>query len=62
MKFISNISKIVTTALLGHLIPFISACSLIYDDQIQIKLLEYVRTTMLFSNKNVNPDLISWNR
>ncbi|KAI8604789.1 pachytene checkpoint protein 2 [Dissophora ornata] len=36
--------------------------SLIYDDQIQTKLLEYVRTAILFSNKNVNPDLISWNR
>ncbi|KAF9996554.1 Pachytene checkpoint protein 2, partial [Entomortierella chlamydospora] len=36
--------------------------SLIFEDQLQVKLLEYVRTTMLFSDKNVNPDLISWNR
>lgn len=37
-------------------------CSLIFDDQVQIKLLEYVYTTFLFSDKNVNPDLVSWNR
>ncbi|KAG0069071.1 Pachytene checkpoint protein 2, partial [Podila epicladia] len=35
---------------------------LIFDDQVQIKLLEYVYTTFLFSDKNVNPDLVSWNR
>ncbi|KAF9344072.1 Pachytene checkpoint protein 2, partial [Mortierella sp. AD094] len=35
--------------------------SLIFEDHLQVKLLEYVRTTMLFSDKNVNPDLISWN-
>ncbi|KAF9109417.1 Pachytene checkpoint protein 2 [Mortierella sp. AM989] len=36
--------------------------SLEFDGQLQTKLLEYVRTTILFSDKNVNPDLISWNR
>ncbi|KAI9238823.1 MAG: thyroid hormone receptor interactor 13 [Podila humilis] len=36
--------------------------NLIFDDQVQIKLLEYVYTTFLFSDKNVNPDLVSWNR
>ncbi|KAF8958741.1 Pachytene checkpoint protein 2 [Entomortierella lignicola] len=36
--------------------------SLIFEDRLQVKLLEYVRTTILFSDKNVNPDLISWNR
>ncbi|KAG0039647.1 Pachytene checkpoint protein 2 [Podila clonocystis] len=35
--------------------------NLIFDDQVQIKLLEYVYTTFLFSDKNVNPDLVSWN-
>ncbi|KAG0352591.1 Pachytene checkpoint protein 2 [Gamsiella multidivaricata] len=36
--------------------------SLVFDEMLQIKLLEYVRTMFLFSDKNVNPDLISWNR
>ncbi|KAF9351052.1 Pachytene checkpoint protein 2 [Mortierella sp. NVP85] len=36
--------------------------NLIFDEPIHIKLLEYVRTTILFSDKNVNPNLISWNR
>ncbi|KAF9908428.1 Pachytene checkpoint protein 2, partial [Lobosporangium transversale] len=35
--------------------------SLIFEDQLQLKLLDYIRTTLLFSDKNVNPELISWN-
>ncbi|KAF9402469.1 Pachytene checkpoint protein 2, partial [Podila epigama] len=36
--------------------------SLIYEDQVQTKLLEYVYSMILFSDKNVNPNIISWNR
>ncbi|KAF9950334.1 Pachytene checkpoint protein 2 [Modicella reniformis] len=36
--------------------------NLIFDNAIQIKLLEYVRTAILFTDKNVNPNLVSWNR
>ncbi|KAF8946165.1 Pachytene checkpoint protein 2 [Haplosporangium gracile] len=36
--------------------------SLIFEDRLEIKLLEYVYTTILFSDRNVNPHLVSWNR
>ncbi|KAK3845222.1 MAG: P-loop containing nucleoside triphosphate hydrolase protein, partial [Linnemannia gamsii] len=36
--------------------------SLIFEDRLEVKLLEYVYTTILFSDKNVNPHLVSWNR
>ncbi|KAG9323053.1 hypothetical protein KVV02_004605 [Mortierella alpina] len=36
--------------------------NLIFDDGLQTKLMEYVHTTMLFSDRGVNPLLISWNR
>ncbi|KAF9928718.1 Pachytene checkpoint protein 2 [Linnemannia zychae] len=36
--------------------------SLIFKDRLEIKLLEYVYTTILFSDRNVNPHLVSWNR
>ncbi|KAI1315826.1 Pachytene checkpoint protein 2 [Mortierella claussenii] len=36
--------------------------NLIFEEELQLKLLDYVRTTMLFSDKHVNPDLIAWNR
>ncbi|KAF9962661.1 Pachytene checkpoint protein 2 [Mortierella alpina] len=36
--------------------------NLIFDDDLQTKLMEYVHTMMLFSDRGVNPLLISWNR
>ncbi|XP_044275029.1 pachytene checkpoint protein 2 homolog [Varanus komodoensis] len=36
--------------------------SLIYDAEIKSNLLDYVTTTLLFSDRNVNSNLISWNR
>ncbi|KAM6449366.1 pachytene checkpoint protein 2 homolog isoform 2-T4 [Liasis olivaceus] len=36
--------------------------SLIYDAEIKSDLLNYVTTTLLFSDRNVNNNLISWNR
>ncbi|XP_053216930.1 pachytene checkpoint protein 2 homolog isoform X1 [Podarcis raffonei] len=36
--------------------------SLIYDAEIKSDLLDYVTTTLLFSDRNVNSNLISWNR
>nr|XP_060637463.1 pachytene checkpoint protein 2 homolog [Anolis sagrei ordinatus] len=36
--------------------------SLIYDVEIKSNLLDYVTTTLLFSDKNVDSNLISWNR
>lgn len=36
--------------------------SLIYDDDIPMRLLNYISTTMLFSDKCVDPNIISWNR
>ncbi|KAG0261706.1 hypothetical protein BGZ95_004174 [Linnemannia exigua] len=36
--------------------------SLIFEDRLEVKLLEYVYTTILFSDRNVNPHLVSWNR
>ncbi|KAL9649362.1 hypothetical protein ABK040_016189 [Willaertia magna] len=36
--------------------------SLIFDDCIKYNLLEYVSTTMLFSDLGINNNLISWNR
>jgi Cdc6-like AAA superfamily ATPase len=36
--------------------------SLIFDDNIKINLLDYVSTTMLFSEKHVNNNLITWNK
>ncbi|XP_063312015.1 pachytene checkpoint protein 2 homolog [Pelobates fuscus] len=36
--------------------------SLIYDGDIKSNLLDYVTTTLLFSDKNVDSNLISWNR
>ncbi|XP_062840063.1 pachytene checkpoint protein 2 homolog isoform X3 [Anolis carolinensis] len=36
--------------------------SLIYDAEVKSNLLDYVTTTLLFSDKNVDSNLISWNR
>ncbi|XP_072268144.1 pachytene checkpoint protein 2 homolog isoform X1 [Pyxicephalus adspersus] len=36
--------------------------SLIYENEIKSNLLDYVTTTLLFSDKNVNSNLIAWNR
>ncbi|KAG8572263.1 hypothetical protein GDO81_011996, partial [Engystomops pustulosus] len=36
--------------------------SLIYDCEIKSNLLDYVTTTLLFSDKNVDSNLIAWNR
>ncbi|OAQ24886.1 AAA-domain-containing protein [Linnemannia elongata AG-77] len=36
--------------------------SLIFEDRLEVKLLEYVYTTILFSDRNVNPHLVAWNR
>lgn len=36
--------------------------SLIYDDDIPTRLLSYMYTAMLFSDSDVNPHIISWNR
>jgi SpoVK/Ycf46/Vps4 family AAA+-type ATPase len=36
--------------------------TLIFDSNIKSNLLEYAHTTMLFSDKNVNTQLINWNR
>lgn len=37
-------------------------CSLIYDNNIQLQLLDYVYTSMLFGDKNVDPNIVSVNR
>uniref|UniRef100_A0A8C9XQM0 Pachytene checkpoint protein 2 homolog n=1 Tax=Sander lucioperca TaxID=283035 RepID=A0A8C9XQM0_SANLU len=36
--------------------------SLVYDSGVKTQLLDYVTTTIYFSDKNVNSNLISWNR
>ncbi|KAM3872658.1 pachytene checkpoint protein 2 homolog [Diretmus argenteus] len=36
--------------------------SLVYEDGIKSQLLDYVQTTIYFSDKNVDSNLISWNR
>ncbi|XP_066848479.1 pachytene checkpoint protein 2 homolog isoform X5 [Anser cygnoides] len=36
--------------------------SLIYDTEVKSHLLDYVTTTLLFSDRNVDSNLISWNR
>uniref|UniRef100_A0A7N9IC68 Pachytene checkpoint protein 2 homolog n=1 Tax=Macaca fascicularis TaxID=9541 RepID=A0A7N9IC68_MACFA len=36
--------------------------SLVYDVEVKSHLLDYVMTTLLFSDKNVNSNLITWNR
>lgn len=36
--------------------------SLVYEDDIKPKLLNYIYTTLLFSDANVNFNLVSWNR
>ncbi|XP_076972907.1 pachytene checkpoint protein 2 homolog isoform X2 [Tamandua tetradactyla] len=36
--------------------------SLVYDVEVKSHLLDYVMTTLLFSDRNVNSTLISWNR
>ncbi|KAF9162949.1 Pachytene checkpoint protein 2 [Actinomortierella ambigua] len=36
--------------------------TLVFDDQVDLRLLEYVYTAMLFSDRMVNPNLITWNR
>ncbi len=36
--------------------------TLIFDDDIKTNLLQYAETTMLFSDRMVNSNLISWNR
>ncbi|XP_035241560.1 pachytene checkpoint protein 2 homolog [Anguilla anguilla] len=36
--------------------------SLVYEDGVKTQLLDYVSTTIFFSDKSVNSNLISWNR
>nr|XP_020468490.1 pachytene checkpoint protein 2 homolog [Monopterus albus] len=36
--------------------------SLVYESGVKTQLLDYITTTMYFSDKNVNSNLISWNR
>ncbi|XP_015273207.1 PREDICTED: pachytene checkpoint protein 2 homolog [Gekko japonicus] len=36
--------------------------SLVYEHEVKSDLLDYVTTTLLFSDRNVNSNLISWNR
>ncbi|XP_060103792.1 pachytene checkpoint protein 2 homolog [Heteronotia binoei] len=36
--------------------------SLVYENEVKSNLLDYVTSTLLFSDKNVNSNLISWNR
>lgn len=36
--------------------------SLIFDTNIQLKLLNYVTTSLLFASQNVNPAIITWNK
>ncbi|ORX98587.1 pachytene checkpoint protein 2 [Basidiobolus meristosporus CBS 931.73] len=36
--------------------------SLVFDDNIQNNLLRYIHTTMLFSDRSVDANIISWNR
>nr|XP_033785686.1 pachytene checkpoint protein 2 homolog [Geotrypetes seraphini] len=36
--------------------------SLVYDSEVKSHLLDYVTTTLLFSDKNVDSNLIAWNR
>ncbi|XP_005090335.1 pachytene checkpoint protein 2 homolog [Aplysia californica] len=36
--------------------------SLVYDEPIKTRLLNYASTTLLFSDKNVDSNIISWNR
>ncbi|XP_072250486.1 pachytene checkpoint protein 2 homolog isoform X1 [Leuresthes tenuis] len=36
--------------------------SLVYESGVKIKLLDYVTTTIYFSDKNVDSNMISWNR
>lgn len=36
--------------------------TLIYDNNVKMQLLNFVQTTMLFSDRGVNSNIISWNR
>ena len=36
--------------------------TLIYDTNVKVELLNFVQTTMLFSDRGVNSNIISWNR
>jgi hypothetical protein len=36
--------------------------SLIFDDDVKTRLLDYVSSTLLFSDKHVDPNLVAWNR
>ncbi|XP_077159074.1 pachytene checkpoint protein 2 homolog [Paroedura picta] len=36
--------------------------SLVYEDKVKSDLLDYVTTTLLFSDRNVDSNLVSWNR
>jgi len=36
--------------------------TLIYDDDVKIKLLNYLYATLIFSDADVDSNLISWNR
>ncbi|CAG8613109.1 7764_t:CDS:10 [Ambispora gerdemannii] len=36
--------------------------NLIFDNNVKTRLIEYVTTTMLFSDRDINPNIISWNR
>ncbi|CAG8514234.1 7021_t:CDS:10 [Ambispora leptoticha] len=36
--------------------------NLIFDNNVKTRLIEYISTTVLFSDRNINPNIISWNR
>ncbi len=46
----------------SHLLICILVYSLIFDDDIKVNLLDYVSTTMLFSDKHVDSNVVAWNR
>lgn len=37
-------------------------CSLIYESGLKQRLLRYAASALLFTQKGVNPNLVSWNR
>ena len=45
-----------------YIIEFQITLSLIFDDDIKVNLLDYVATTMIFSDRNVDGNIVAWNR
>lgn len=50
----------ITLACVHELIRYLS--SLIYPDDVKPKLLNYIYTTLLFSDANVDFNIVTWNR